>query len=670
MSRFFITTPIYYINAEPHLGHAYTTMVADAVARAHRLMGDDVLFLTGTDEHGQKVERAAKKAGLSTPEFAARIAQKFLDILPVLDISNDDFIRTTEPRHRAASQALWRRVREKGHIYKGKYEGWYCTIDEVFVPDTQLKDGRCPICGNAVERIAEESYFFRLSAFQDRLLDHYERHPDFVTPEARRNEVLSFLRAGLEDLSISRTSFTWGIPVPDDPAHVMYVWFDALTNYMTAVGFGDESPAATKRFDSYWPADVHLIGKEIVRQHAVYWPALLLAAELPLPKRIVSHGWWLMEGAKMSKSIGNVVAPQAYVSRFGLDALRYFVFREMVFGQDADFTDEAFLTRYNADLANDLGNLVSRATTMIHRYCEGIVPAADVSLLSRPEERSLSNTVDALVKRVGKSVQSFQLSVALREIWDAIGAVNRYIVAREPWRLAKDASRRDEVDTALFVAADALRVIAELLRPFLPGTAERTLRMLGVEPSPRAWASLTRGDLAPGTRLGEIAALFPRIEHTVQELRQMTDDTKPPVAANGPVQPSTQAPLHPSTPPPVSIPAPVSTLAPERISIDDFLKVELRVARVLAAERVPKSSRLLKLSVDVGTEQRTIVAGIAEAYEPESLVGRTVVVVFNLKPAKLMGVESNGMVLAASPEGGKPTLLGFTEPPEPGTRVR
>jgi len=670
VSRFFITTPIYYINAEPHLGHAYTTMVADAVARAHRLMGDDVLFLTGTDEHGQKVERAAKKAGLSTPEFAARIAQKFLDILPVLDISNDDFIRTTEPRHRAASQALWRRVREKGHIYKGKYEGWYCTIDEVFVPDTQLKDGRCPICGNAVERIAEESYFFRLSAFQDRLLDHYERHPDFVTPEARRNEVLSFLRAGLEDLSISRTSFTWGIPVPDDPAHVMYVWFDALTNYMTAVGFGDESPAATKRFDSYWPADVHLIGKEIVRQHAVYWPALLLAAELPLPKRIVSHGWWLMEGAKMSKSIGNVVAPQAYVSRFGLDALRYFVFREMVFGQDADFTDEAFLTRYNADLANDLGNLVSRATTMIHRYCEGIVPAADVSLLSRPEERSLSNTVDALVKRVGKSVQSFQLSVALREIWDAIGAVNRYIVAREPWRLAKDASRRDEVDTALFVAADALRVIAELLRPFLPGTAERTLRMLGVEPSPRAWASLTRGDLAPGTRLGEIAALFPRIEHTVQELRQMTDDTKPPVAANGPVQPSTQAPLHPSTPAPVSIPAPVSTLAPERISIDDFLKVELRVARVLAAERVPKSSRLLKLSVDVGTEQRTIVAGIAEAYEPESLVGRTVVVVFNLKPAKLMGVESNGMVLAASPEGGKPTLLGFAEPPEPGTRVR
>jgi methionyl-tRNA synthetase len=377
VSRFFITTPIYYINAEPHLGHAYTTLLADAVARAHRLLGDDVFFLTGTDEHGQKVERAARKAGLGTPAFADAVAQKFRDILPALGVSNDDFIRTTEPRHHAASQALWRRVRDRGHIYKSTYEGWYCTVDEVFVPDTQLKDGKCPLCGNAVERITEESYFFRLSAFQHRLLDYYREHPEFVTPAIRRNEMLSFIEAGLEDLSVSRTSFKWGIPVPDDPAHVMYVWFDALTNYMTAVGFGGTSDAAHTRFEQWWPARIHLIGKEIVRQHAIYWPAFLMAAELPLPERIVSHGWWTLDGAKMSKSVGNVVRPQDYIQRFGLDALRYFVYREMVFGQDADFADEAFLTRYNADLANDLGNLVSRATTMVHRYCGGVVPAPD-----------------------------------------------------------------------------------------------------------------------------------------------------------------------------------------------------------------------------------------------------------------------------------------------------
>lgn len=682
MSRFFITTPIYYINAEPHLGHAYTTMVADAVARAHRLMGDTVFFLTGTDEHGQKVARAAKKAGLATTDFAARVAGKFRDLLPLLNISNDSFIRTTEPRHHAASQALWRRVRDKGHIYKSKYEGWYCTVDEVFVPETQLKDGRCPICGNSVERVSEESYFFRLSAFQQPLLDHYERDPQFVVPESRRNEMLSFIRAGLEDLSVSRTSFTWGIPVPDDPAHVMYVWFDALTNYMTAVGFGDESPASRKVFNTFWPADVHLIGKEIVRQHAIYWPAFLLAAELPLPKRIVSHGWWLMDGAKMSKSIGNVVAPQAYIQRFGLDALRYFVFREMHFGQDADFTDAAFLARYNADLANDLGNLVSRATTMVHRYCGGVVPAAGQAFRDREHEKALAAVADRAIDARASLVDSFQLSAALREIWALIGETNRYIVAREPWALARDPAKAPELHTALYVAADTLRIVAELIRPFMPGTAERTLTMLGVHPAPDSWASLRRGDLASGTRLGETAALFPRIEQTVEELRQMAtnDEGRPKVDTTAsssegirlkPDPTSAGAPASPEgirlKPDPTIVGAAPTS---DRISIDDFMKVELRVAKVLAAERVPKSTRLLKLSVDVGTEQRTIVAGIAEAYEPETLVGRTVVVVFNLKPAKLMGVESNGMVLAASPDGGKPTVVTFDDPPAPGTRVR
>lgn len=668
MSRFFITTPIYYINAEPHLGHAYTTMVADAVARAHRLMGDDVFFLTGTDEHGQKVERAAQKSGEGTVAFADRTAQKFRDLLPALNISNDDFIRTTEPRHFAASQALWRLVRDRGFIYKDRYQGWYCTVDEVFVPEKQLVEGRCPLCNSVVEKLEEESYFFRMSAFQQTLLAHYRQHPEFVTPDHRRNEMLAFLEAGLDDLSISRTSFTWGIPVPDDPAHVMYVWFDALTNYMTAVGYGSDAPEQQQRFAHYWPADVHLIGKEIVRQHAIYWPAFLLAAGLPLPKRIMSHGWWLMEGAKMSKSKGNVVRPQDYVQHFGLDAVRYFVFREMVFGQDANFADDAILTRYNADLANDFGNLASRATTMIHRSCGGVVPAPDAALLEREPERALRSTLDRVVPAVRALVEEFQLSAALREIWEVVAVSNRYIVVREPWKLAKSGSAQ-ELHTALFVAADTLRVIAELLRPFMPDTGERTLAMLGVTPSATAWVDLRAGTLAPGGTLGTTVPLFPRIEHSVEELRLMADDT---TQGAGPQTPApsapAQAPAHAPAPAQAAIPA--TTEAP-KIAIDDFMKVELRTAKVLTAERVPKSSKLLKLFVDTGIDQRTIVAGIAEAYEPESLVGRTIGIVFNLKPAKLMGIESNGMVLAASAEGQKPILISFGDnPPPPGSRIR
>jgi methionyl-tRNA synthetase len=657
VSRFYITTPIYYINAEPHLGHAYTTMVADAVARAHRLMGEDVLFLTGTDEHGQKVERAAQKAGVATRAFADATAQKFRDLLPTLNASNDDFIRTTEPRHYAASQRLWRQVRDRGFIYKDKYQGWYCTVDEVFVPETQLVDGHCPICGNAVEQIAEESYFFRLSAFQQPLIDHYRNNPDFVTPPVRRNEMLAFLEAGLEDLSVSRTSFTWGIPVPDDPAHVMYVWFDALTNYMTAAGYGSDDPADVARFEKYWPADVHLIGKEIVRQHAIYWPAFLMAAGLPVPRHVVSHGWWLMEGAKMSKSKGNVVRPRDYIARFGLDAFRYFAFREMVFGQDASFTDEAILARYNADLANDLGNLVSRVTTLLHRSCGGRVPSPDPTLLARPEEQQIVAAQAALVGTVRQAVGTFQLSVALRDIWELVGATNRYIVIREPWKLAKDPGRQAELETALYISADALRVIAELLRPFMPATADRTLAMLGQSPAPASWVDLRSGALRPGTLLGETAPLFPRIELSVEALREMSNETPSSTDA----APSAGVPVAPAA-------APAS--APELISIDEFMKVDLRVAKVLAAERVPKSKKLLKLSVDTGVDQRTIVAGIAEAYEPEALVGRTIAIVFNLKPAKLMGIESNGMVLAGSVEGGTPSLVTFEQPLLPGSRVK
>lgn len=670
MNRFYISTPIYYINAEPHLGHAYTTMVADAVARAHRLMGEDVFFLTGTDEHGQKVERAAQKAGLPTPAFADAVAGKFRSLLPLINASNDDFVRTTEARHHASVQALWRRVRDRGFIYKGQYAGWYCTVDEVFVPETQLADGRCPLCGNAVEKISEESYFFRLSAFQQPLLDHYHRQPDFVIPAVRRNEMIAFLEAGLEDLSVSRTSFKWGIPVPDDPAHVMYVWFDALTNYMTGVGYGAGDLASQAKFERYWPADVHLIGKEIVRQHAIYWPAFLLAADLPLPRRVVSHGWWLMDGAKMSKSVGNVARPDEYIARFGLDAIRYFVFREMVFGQDANFGDEAILTRYNADLANDLGNLVSRATTMIHRACEGRVPAPAVALLARPEEEHLRDSAARLVTQAAEAVRSFQLSVALRETWEVIAETNRYLVIREPWKLAKVPGRREELATSLYVAADTLRVVAEVLRPFMPVTAERTLAMLGLTPSADAWRGLQPGTLQAGTALGETVALFPRIEQSVEDLRQMSTETPDP---SSPVA-STATGSVPEAPaaPAAASPAPAAATAGDagKISIDDFMKVELRVAKVLSAERVPKSKKLLTLHVDTGADQRTIVAGIAEAYEPEAIVGRTIVVVANLRPATLMGIESNGMVLAGSVEGGKPVLVGFEEALPPGARVR
>jgi methionyl-tRNA synthetase len=662
MPSFYITTPIYYINAEPHLGHAYTSMVADAIARSRRLLQDDVFFLTGTDEHGQKVERAAQKAGLDTREFADRIAAKFRGLSSLLNISNDDFIRTTEERHKRAAQAIWQRVADRGYLYKASYEGWYCTVDELFVPETQLLEGRrCPTCGNPVERLAEESYFFRLSQFTEKLLEHYKANPDFVSPEIRRNEMISFVSAGLRDLSVSRTSFKWGIPVPGDPAHVMYVWFDALTNYITAAGFPDDEA----RFNRYWPADVHLMGKEIVRQHTVYWPAFLMAADLPLPRRVIGHGWWLMNEAKMSKSLGNVVKPQGYVERFGVDALRYFVMREMVLGQDASFTDDVFLARYNADLANDLGNVVSRITTMIQRYCGGRIPDRPTGAAEGPDAE-LEARVSAAIARAVDAATRYDLSQSLRETWELIAALNKFIVVREPWALAKAPESRPALDATLYNAADALRVVAALVDPVMPGTAERIRTMLGT--APESWVGLKAGTLAPGLALGRIDPLFPRMEHSVEELRAMAS------SENGPGQPEAQqAPAANQAPTPAA-PAPAAA-APaaagsDRISIDDFMKIDLRVAKVLTAEKVPNSRKLVKMTIDVGTEQRTLVAGIAEAYEPEQLVGRTIVMVFNLKPAKLMGIESNGMVLAASPDGGKPTLVTFDQEVAQGTRVR
>ena len=663
MNPFYITTPIYYINARPHIGHAYTTMVADAIARSRRLLGDEVFFLTGTDEHGQKVERAAQKSGVQTKKFADEVSATFRQMCRDLNISNDDFIRTTEPRHFRAAQEIWRRVAAAGDIYKGDYEGWYCTVDEIFVPETQLVDGKCPTCGSKVERLKEESYYFRLSKYQQPLLDFYDANPEFLQPAFRLNEIRTFVEAGLQDLSVSRTSFQWGIPVPDDPKHVMYVWFDALTNYLTALGFGSEDATAEARVARFWPTVIHLVGKEIIRQHALYWPAFLMSAGVRPPRRVVGHGFWLMGGAKMSKSFGNVARYQEYVDVFGVDALRYFVMREMPLGQDANFSDEGVLTRFNADLANDLGNLVSRATTMIQRYRDGQVPESlmpDQDTLDFELQRKIKNSIGQVLHYF----ETFQITLALQETWDLIGAVNKYIVEREPWTLAKRPENRARLDATLFHSADALRVIAALIDPVMPGAAERIRKMLGT--TQERWSGLQQGTLQPGTRLGPLEPLFPRIEKTLEELRAMATDNQTTTEAKpvgGAGEPSTPGATQ-------AVGAGTTPAEDGRIAIDDFMKIELRTAKVLEAESVPKSKKLIKMKVEVGAEQRTILAGIAEAYQPEQLVGRTIVIVANLKPAKLMGLESNGMVLAASSETGKPTLVTFDEPVDPGWRVR
>ena len=666
----FITTPIYYINAQPHIGHAYTTMLADAIARSQRLMGEDVFFLTGTDEHGQKVARAAQKAGKDTKTFSDEVAGAFRQMTADLSISNDDFIRTTEPRHYAAAQGIWNRVRQAGDIYKGEYEGWYCTVDEIFVPEAQLVDDRCPTCGSKVERLKEESYYFRLSKYQQPLLDWYRDHPDFVQPEFRLNEVRTFVEAGLQDLSISRTSFTWGIPVPGDPKHVMYVWFDALTNYLTALGFGSGSPEAEARIAKFWPTVTHFVGKEIVRQHALYWPAFLMSAGITPPRRIIAHGFWMMGGAKMSKSLGNVARYQEYQQVFGLDGLRYFALREMPLGQDANFSDEAILTRFNADLANDLGNLVSRATTMVHRYRDGVIPEAPperAQQLDRDLEAAVATAIDA----VKANFNAYQVSLALQDTWTLVRHVNKYIVEREPWKLAKDVTNTDVLNQTLYRGADALRVIAALVDPVMPDAASRIRRMLGV--ASESWTTLRAGSLAPGTKLGDVEPLFPRIEKNLEELRTMSTGNE---SAPTPPAPSAAAPkaapaAHAAAAPAAQAPTPAAAPSSDgHIAIDDFMKVELRVAKVLEAEAVPKSKKLIKLKVDAGTDQRTILAGIAEAYKPEELVGRTIVIVANLKPRPMMGMESQGMVLAASTETGPPSLVAVDPSLPAGARVR
>ncbi len=667
--NFYITTPIYYVNARPHIGHAYTTIACDTIARRHRMLGDDTWFLTGTDEHGQKIERAAQAAGKTPQQFADEVSEAFRTSWERLGLSYDDFIRTTTDRHKQGVQALWRKIRDNGYIYKGTYTGQYCVSDELYV-DAVGPGAPCPDCGRPTETVHEENYYFKLSAFEDKLIKLYTEQPDFIRPETRRNEVLSFVRSGLRDLSISRSTFSWGIPVPDDPKHVIYVWLDALANYITALGYGQED---TSKYEKYWPG-VHMIGKEIVRFHCVYWPAFLMAAGLPLPKGIVAHGWLLFEENKMSKSRGNIVRTETIVDVLGIDALRYFLLREIVFGQDGSFSFDALVQRYNADLANGLGNLASRTLTMIKRYFKGEVPYPSQTGRT-PADEAIAETAKKTIAEFDTLFDQYQFSRALELAWSLVAAVDKYIVENEPWSLGEkqDEESRARLATVLYTSAEALRIVTALAHPAMPDAAAKIWAQLGLEDIQKFDLSqLQWGQLQLGTKLGEVQAVFPRADKSAVERMHKMEEQKnggaPAAAAPAAVSPATPAAAVKAESPAGAKPA--TTIPDGKISIDDFAKVELRVAQVKTAERVKGADKLLRLEVDLGTEVRQLVAGIAEAYEPESLIGRKVVIVANLAPRKLRGLESNGMVVAASPEGGKPVLASFLEDVPIGTRLK
>jgi methionyl-tRNA synthetase len=668
MSRkFYITTPIYYVNARPHIGHAYTTIACDTIARRQRMLGAETFFLTGTDEHGQKIERAAEAAGKTPQQYADEISAEFRNLWKRMGISNDDFIRTTEERHTKRVQALFRQLRDNGFIYKGTYTGQYCVSDELYVDGAQPGDP-CPTCGRITETVQEENYFFKLSAFQDKLLELY-KNPDFIRPESRRNEVAAFVRSGLRDQSISRSTFSWGIPVPDDPKHVIYVWFDALANYITAIGYGSAHAGAQDAFKKFWPADVQMIGKEIVRFHCVYWPAFLMAAGLSLPKAIVAHGWLLFEESKMSKSRGNIVRTETILGVLGADALRYFLLREVVFGQDGSFSFDALVQRYNSDLANGLGNLASRTLTMINRYFKGEVPYPSQALKT-PAEDAIAETARRVIREFGAQFDQFQFSRALETAWGLVAAVDKYIVENEPWTLGekKDDESRARLATVLYTSAEALRIATALAHPVMPDATAKIWAQMGLGDIKKlALAELAWGQLPLGTKLGEVHPVFPRADKSaIERMQQMEEHQRGPAAEERPaaeVKLVAEMPVAPQS-------APAAAPASDKITIDDFAKIELRVGIVKVAERVPKADKLLRLEIDIGTEVRQVLAGIAEAYAPETLVGRKVVIVANLAPRKLRGLESNGMIVAASLEGGKPVLAGFLEDVPVGARLK
>jgi methionyl-tRNA synthetase len=719
---YYLTTPIYYVNARPHLGTAYSTIVTDTIARYKRAQGFDVFFLTGTDEHGQKIQRSARAMNCTPQEFVDKMAAEFRALWDKLGLSYTDFIRTTEPRHKQSVQRLFTLLQERGYIYKGFYTGQYCVTDEAWV---DVGPGEpCPDCGRITETVTEENYFFKLSAFERKLLKYYDEHPDFIRPDTRRNEVISFVRSGLRDLSISRTSFSWGIPVPGDEKHVVYVWMDALANYITALGWGSDDDSLYRRF---WAgeslradgAPLHIIGKEISRFHCVYWPAFLMAAGLPLPRSIFAHGWLLFDQNKMSKSRGNVVRAETIHDVLGNDAMRYFLLREVVFGQDGNFTFEALVQRYNADLANGYGNLVSRTLAMITRYFGGVVPvpttvftgsAESVAMIPANSAPEIIGLAEFTVSTAREFLEDFKFSEALTNIWSFVADVDGYITATAPWKLGAldDPASRTKLADILYTCAESIRIITALVAPVLPDAAAKVWQQLGLGDIAQAdLKNIAWGGLKPGTKLGEAAALFPRAEKdAVTRMKEIEEnrpqsaleqalasiptvrvdpspgattldkpaeeaDTSAPEAGPKPVTgappsvPAAAAPKPATSAAPATVPAP-----PGQITIDDFTKIELRVAQVKVAERVPKADKLLRLEVDLGTETRQILAGIAESYEPESLIGRKVIVVANLAPRKMRGLESNGMLLAGSLEGGKATLASFLEDVPLGAKVK
>jgi len=676
--KFYITTPIYYVNARPHIGHAYTTIACDAIARRQRMLGRDTWFLTGTDEHGQKIQRAAEAAGKSPQALTDEVSAEFRALWNRMGITYDDYIRTTSERHKSGVQKLWKQIRENGYIYKDSYTGQYCVFDEMYV---EVGPGEpCPECGRPTETVKEENYFFKLSAFAEKLLELYTKQPDFIRPETRRNEVIAFVRSGLRDLSISRSTFSWGIPVPDDPKHVIYVWLDALANYITALGYG---AADDSKYKEYWPADVHMIGKEIVRFHCVYWPAFLLAAGLPLPKSIVAHGWLLFEESKMSKSRGNIVRTETILDVVGADALRYFLLREVVFGQDGSFSFDALVQRYNSDLANGLGNLASRTLAMITRYFRGEVPYPSNKAAHTAEEDLLAGLAKHTISEYNELFGQYQFSRALEIAWALVAAVDKYIVENEPWALAEkqDETSRSRLATVLYTSAEALRIVTVLAHPVMPEATAKIWAQMGLGDIKKVpLADLRWGQLQLGTKLGKVEPVFPRVDKSAIERMQKMEEQQRPVATEQPSAASAgvaegasqgSAPLNKTTP--VAPPAPVPTAVTSgdgKIGIEDFAKVELRVAQIKVAEKVKGADKLLRLEVDLGYETRQILAGIAEAYAPETLIGRKIVIVANLAPRKMRGLESNGMLLAASLEGGKPVLASFLEEVPLGARLK